>query len=168
MATSLMKVIDSLNCAAIDYVVVGGLAVGAHGHPRATIDVDVIVRFDRPNVHRLVTCLRALGFRPRTPVDPELLSDAGERASWKQRNMVALAFYDDQPPWTVVDVFIDHPIDYDQLLAQSVVIQAQGVPMRVCGLTHLIELKEQAGRPKDIEDLRWLRELLQKGNTHDP
>jgi predicted nucleotidyltransferase len=167
MATPLMGVIQSLNTAAVDYVVVGGLAVAAHGHPRATIDVDIIVRFDRQNVHRLVTCLTGLGFVPRTPVDPELLSDPTERASWKQRNMVALAFYDDQPPWTVVDVFIDHPIDYDQLLAQSVVIETQGVPMRVCGLLHLITLKEEANRPKDIEDLRWLHELLHRGNARD-
>ncbi len=160
-----MHVIEVLNTAAVDYVVVGGLAVTAHGHPRATIDVDIIVRFDHQNVHRLVTCLRGLGFKPRTPVNPELLSDASERASWKQRNMVALAFYDDQPPWTVVDVFIDHPIDYDQLHAQSLVVQAQGIPMRVCGLEHLIVLKVEAGRPKDIEDLRWLRALLSQGST---
>jgi hypothetical protein len=167
MATPLMGVIESLNAATVDYVVVGGLAVAAHGHPRATIDVDIIVRFDRQNVHRLVSCLRGLGFRPRTPVDPELLSNPAERASWRQRNMVALAFYDDQPPWTVVDVFIDHPIDYDQLLAQSFLIQTDGVPMRVCGLAHLIKLKQEASRPKDIEDLRWLTELLKQRTTHD-
>jgi Nucleotidyl transferase of unknown function (DUF2204) len=168
MATPLLRIIESLTSAQIDYVVVGGLAVAAHGHARATIDVDIIIRFDRDNVHRLVTCLRGLGFKPRTPVDPERLSDPVERASWKKRNMVALAFYDDKPPWTVVDVFIDHPIDYDELFASSVVVDAQGVPMRVCGLPHLIKLKNDAGRPKDIEDLRFLEAKPREGDRHGP
>ena len=35
------------------YVLIGGLAVGAHGYPRATKDVDIVPASDRPNLERL-------------------------------------------------------------------------------------------------------------------
>lgn len=159
MVEPLTQILFTLWQASVDFVVVGGVAVNAHGHTRATLDVDIIIPFDRANVHKLVSSLRGAGFSPRTPVDPEKLAIESERKSWKEKNMVALAFWDAAPPYTVVDVFIDHPIAYDQLVAQSMPVQTEKFLYRVCGVGHLINLKEAAARPKDIEDLKFLYDI---------
>ncbi|HEX8340922.1 MAG TPA: hypothetical protein VF624_08445 [Tepidisphaeraceae bacterium] len=104
-----------------------------------------------------MSCLRGLGYSPKTPVDPEKLADADERRSWKQRNMVALAFANNARPYIIIDVFIDHPIDYNELVADSKeFVGTDGRRVRVCSLDHLIRLKEQAGRDKDLQDLKFL------------
>lgn len=163
MNQPILEAISTLNVAGVDYVIVGGVAVNLHGFTRATLDLDIIARFDRPNVHRLVTALRGLGYSPRTPVDPEKLADASERSLWQQKNMVALAFWQLEPPYTSVDIFIEHPISYDELVAQSVQTRTpEGVDVRICGLRHLIHLKEKASRAKDLEDLRFLYDILKK------
>ncbi|HEX8322376.1 MAG TPA: hypothetical protein VF595_00560 [Tepidisphaeraceae bacterium] len=160
MAKPLATIMRALAESGTDFVVVGGVAVNAHGFNRATLDLDIIVRFDRSNVHRLVTCLRGEGYTPRTPVDPEQLSVAGARAEWRNKNMVALAFFDSQPPYTAVDVFIDHPIDYDEMLTEAVQVEYDGALIRICSVRHLIDLKERARRPKDLEDLKFLYRIF--------
>ena len=51
-----------LNANRVEYLVVGGYAVGLHGYPRATVDLDVWVRATPDNAERLVQALRAFGF----------------------------------------------------------------------------------------------------------
>lgn len=60
----------------------------------------------------------------------------------------------------MVDVFIDHPIDYDRLVADSMPFIHEAVNVRVCSIEHLITMKEAAARPKDMLDLRFLYDIL--------
>jgi hypothetical protein len=53
------RVVAALNAADVAYVIVGGLAVGAHGVVRATRDVDIVAAPDQRNIDRLAECLRA-------------------------------------------------------------------------------------------------------------
>jgi hypothetical protein len=46
----------------VRFLIVGGYAVAAHGHPRATKDLDVWVWIDKHNSERLVRALDDLGF----------------------------------------------------------------------------------------------------------
>jgi hypothetical protein len=55
-----LRVIAELNNAAVDYVVVGGVALNVHGLVRATEDLDIFVRPDPVNIERLRTALRAV------------------------------------------------------------------------------------------------------------
>ena len=41
---SLEAIVGALNTAGVRYLVAGGLAVGAHGYPRFTMDVDLVVQ----------------------------------------------------------------------------------------------------------------------------
>lgn len=54
--------LKSLNANHVEYLLVGGYAVGLHGYPRATIDLDVWVRAERVNAGRVVSALQAFGF----------------------------------------------------------------------------------------------------------
>ena len=55
------RLVAALNAAQIGYVIVGGLAVGAHGVVRATRDLDLVAAPDQRNMDRLANCLQALG-----------------------------------------------------------------------------------------------------------
>jgi hypothetical protein len=55
------RLVAALNAAQIEYVIVGGLAVGAHGVVRATRDLDLVAAPDQRNMGRLADCLQALG-----------------------------------------------------------------------------------------------------------
>lgn len=160
MAAPFATILSALVSADVDFVMVGGFAVNAHGHRRATFDLDIIVSFETANVAKLVNCLKALGFSPRMPVDPLGLSSTQTRAEWQQRNMVVLSFLQGQSPYTVIDVFIEHSIDYARLVADSVRVQYDTVAVRICSVAHLIEMKERAGRGKDLLDLRFLYDIL--------
>jgi len=64
-----------LNANRVEYLLVGGYAVGLHGYPRATIDMDLWVRATSGNADRVMLALRAFGFdlptlEPRLFIDP--------------------------------------------------------------------------------------------------
>lgn len=51
------KVFETLNRHGVDYVVIGGFAVIAHGHVRATKDVNLIASDARENLERFAAAL---------------------------------------------------------------------------------------------------------------
>ena len=51
-----------LNANRVDYLLVGGYAVGLHGYPRATVDLDVWVRATPANAERVLASLHEFGF----------------------------------------------------------------------------------------------------------
>jgi hypothetical protein len=73
------RVVAALNEAGVRYVIVGGLAVGAHGVVRATRDIDVVPDQDAQNMSRLASALsqqlahlrqmKRASERPRDAVD---------------------------------------------------------------------------------------------------
>jgi hypothetical protein len=65
-----------LNANHVEYLLVGGYAVGLHGYPRATVDMDIWVRPTPPNAARVMTVLRAFGFDLPT-LQPRLFTDPG-------------------------------------------------------------------------------------------
>lgn len=58
----LVSIVKALVQAEIPYALCGGLAVAAHGHPRATKDIDLVVHAD--DVERIKALVRPLGFAP--------------------------------------------------------------------------------------------------------
>jgi hypothetical protein len=62
-------ILRALNDANVRYLIVGGLAVVAHGYVRFTQDIDLVVQLERENVLRAMNALTAIGYRPLIPVD---------------------------------------------------------------------------------------------------
>ena len=83
------ELIAALADGGVEYVLIGGLAVGAHGFPRATKDLDIVPAPDQPNLRRLAGVLRAIDARhfetgdfdpaefPFDPLDPGDLREGG-------------------------------------------------------------------------------------------
>ena len=55
-----------------------------------------------------------------------------------------------------VDLFVHHPIPYQDMLQRSVVMDLDGIKVRVCSIDDLITMKQQAGRHKDLADIEQL------------
>jgi hypothetical protein len=62
--------LNLLNAKAVKYLLIGGYAVGYHGYPRATNDIDIWIAINPDNAERMETVLREFGFNI-----PELSAD---------------------------------------------------------------------------------------------
>jgi len=61
----------SLNAHDVWYLLVGGYAVGYHGYPRATVDIDVWIDCDATNADRMVSAIISFGFSVKS-IEPSL------------------------------------------------------------------------------------------------
>lgn len=158
---SVESIARALNDAGVQFLVVGGIAVVAHGYGRLTLDVDLVVRLDPESVRGAFRALGGLGYRPLVPVTAEGFADPAQRARWiAEKGMTILNFSSDQHPETRVDVFVSEPFDFADEYRQAVVEEiAPGVPLRIVRLAALLRLKQAAARPQDLADIAELRLL---------
>lgn len=162
-ATSLQALSEAFEKEGVRFIVVGGLAVVAHGYLRATRDADIVIELLPDNIQRAFAALESLGYRPNIPVSAADLAKPENRSSWaRDRNMTVLQFWSDQHRATPVDVFIEEPFDFesewDNALRQA--IAPGGGEIRFASLDSLIRMKESAGRAQDladVEQLKWIR-----------
>lgn len=159
MSFNVRQIFAALNEAQVDYVVVGGLAVILHGYLRATADLDLAIGLASDNARRGMQALGAIGLRPRFPMAAEDFADPEKRAEWTQRNMLVFPLWDPDNPLRSVDVFVDEPIAFDRLLRDAVRKDLDGTIVPVASIDHLIEMKERAGRLRDLEDIDKLRQI---------
>lgn len=146
-----------LNEAAVDYVVIGGVAVGFHGYVRATNDLDIVPAPDRQNLERLVGVLRELeaeldgagdfdAAELPDPLDPETLALGG---NWVLQTRLGrfdvMQWLGDAELWS-------------KLSPSAIEIEIDGLRVKVASYDELVALKEQAARPRDLEDLERLRQ----------
>ena len=152
----------TLNDAGIRYVVVGGLAVVLHGYARLTADVDLVVDLDEEHAKKAIETLVGMGLQPRVPVNPIEFADRSIRERWiRDRGMQVFSMFDPSNPMRVVDLFVDHPLPFEDLWARSAKFELQDTSVRVASIPDLIHLKRLAGRPVDQTDIEQLEAILQ-------
>lgn len=154
---------QALNATGVRYVVVGGLATVLHGHTRLTADVDIIVDLEAASARRFVEALVKLGFEPRAPVKALDFAVADVRESWKRdKGMQVFSMVDRANPLRVVDLFADHPIDFDGLWSRAETVALTATTVRVASIPDLIALKRLAARPQDLADIEKLEAIERK------
>ena len=133
-----------LNENEIDYLIVGGYAVAFHGAPRATGDIDILIRPEPEHVERLLAAVKQFGF-PTNNVTPDYLLTFSKilqlgRVPVQIHVMTSItgvewnAAWDSRQPGLYGDV-----------------------PVHYLGLSALIANKAAAARPKDLADIAALR-----------
>jgi predicted nucleotidyltransferase len=136
----------------VDFVVVGGIAVQAHGYVRGTHDVDIIARPTTLNASRLSEALVALEAELRVPgrlrlTDPHQLARAP-----------LIPLMTRAGPLDVLN--IEHvdggPPSYDTLREAALKVDLGGREVAVAGLSDLIRMKRAAGRDQDLMDIEAL------------
>ena len=158
---SLETIFSKLNQHDVRYLVVGGLACSAHGHLRATMDLDLVVALDEANAKRMIEALSSLGYTPTAPVRAEEFVKKTTRMDWKQnKHMVVFQMASGNLADTPVDIFVDEPFNFEKEYARAPRMEiAPGLHVPVVHIEQLIHMKEAAGRPKDIADVETLRKI---------
>jgi hypothetical protein len=158
---SLEAIVRALDSAGVPFIVVGDLAVVAHGYGRQTQDLDMVVRLDPESVRNAFAALATLGYRPRVPVTAGGFADPAQRARWiEEKGMTVLNFHSDVHRDTPVDLFVSEPFDFAEEYRFALTEEiAPGAPMRILRLRTLLRLKHSAGRPQDLADIAELRAL---------
>ena len=129
----------------VEYAVVGGYAVIAHGFPRTTGDLDILVRPTPANAPRIVRALHRFGFvqgefeEADFLLMPNFLSFANDGA-WIDLMTSILG------------------VSFEEATADALDIVFGDVPVRHISLSALRATKRATGRPQDLRDLENLPE----------
>jgi hypothetical protein len=153
----------ALQRAGVRYLVVGGVAVVLHGHPRFTADLDLVVALDPDNARAAIDALSGLGYRPRAPVAGALFADPAARRSWvEEKGLTVFTLWSPEHPATEIDLFVQEPFPFDAAFARAMKAELGDVTVPVASIEDLVALKRAAGRPKDLEDIRVLEALARE------
>jgi hypothetical protein len=162
-----VEVIEAMNQAGVDYVVVGGVATVLHGHPRTTGDIHLVISLEPANTSLALEKLASLGYSPAVPVEAADFNDEDKRRDWiETKGMLVLPFRSANRSLAEVDLFARHPIPYEELSAGATVVDVGSTRVRVCSLDHLIQMKTGTGRSRDEEDVKRLTAIKAKRDRH--
>ncbi len=139
--------LKSLNARNVRYVVIGATAFPVHGYARSTLDVDLFIEPTPPNAASTREALAAFGYDMSDVSIDELLS---KKILIRQYTLE-----------TDIHPFVKG-VTFDQVWEGRVEDRVGETPAAFAGLDDLIRMKEAAGRPKDIDDLRVLRKLREQ------
>jgi hypothetical protein len=150
----LRSLLETLNAAGVSFVVIGGVAVGAHGYVRGTEDLDLVPDPDPENLSRLTKALTDL--ESTLPTVAERPFEATKDAGVIRRggNVTAMTRFGGLD---IVQRARGVP-SYSQLIDDAVESELLGIPVQVCSLNRLREMKAAQDRPQDRADLANLPE----------
>ena len=146
----LKQLLSVFNAHGVEYLIVGGYAVGAYAEPRATKDLDLLIRSDIKNSEAVFRALAAYG-APIAGLAPNDFRD--------DPNSV---FQIDQPPARVDILQSIDGVTFDEAWAQRMEGQIDGVPAHVISPQHLIQNKLCSGRMRDLADVEAIREAREE------
>lgn len=150
-------IFEALDRQGVEFLVIGGVAVGFHGFVRATKDVDIVPSPEPENLERLAGMLVTLDAQIEgveefkedelpNPLDPEALALGG---NWVLRTRLGrfdiMQWIGDDPLW-------------EKLSPTAIEAEINGLAVKFASYESLVALKKHAGRPQDLIDLQRLRE----------
>ncbi len=131
--------------AGADFVLIGGHAVAFHGHPRATVDMDVLVRGNERNARRVFTALASFG----APLDA---LDVSPEDFATYDGVLQLGV----PPNRIDILMRADGITFDEAVAGGAVLVVEGRKVPIIGRRALLTNKRASGRLKDLADVEAL------------
>jgi hypothetical protein len=144
----------------VEFVIVGGVAISAHGSSYLTYDLDVCYARTRENLKRLAAALAPYNPRPRDlPTDLPFV--------WDEQTLQHGTNFTLTTELGNIDLLgeVKGLGAYTEACAVSIVMNLFGLPCRVLSLAALIITKRAAGRPKDLlalPELEALREIAEE------
>jgi hypothetical protein len=154
-----LSIIKLLTGHEVDFIVVGGVAANLFGSARLTYDLDIVYSRKENNLLKLVTAFQNTnpylrGAPPGLPFKLDFRT---------LRNGLNFTLTTDLGP---IDLLSEIPgaRSFEELINDSVEINEADLRFRCVTLPRLIELKNAAGRPKDLESLAELRAIVEELN----
>lgn len=132
-----------LNRYEVEYLLIGGYAVGYHGYPRATGDMDVWVATTPANAAKLLTVLSDFGFGA-TGATVELFQ--------QPQKVIRMG----NPPLRIEVLTSISGVDFATCYAARIIDTVDGIAVNLISREHLKANKLASGRTKDHNDLEHL------------
>lgn len=147
----LKTVIQSLNENKVDYFLIGGYALFAHGYYRATTDIEILVPPTNEQALRVIKALLVL---------PESASEQIDPAWFDEGETIRVA---DE---IVVDLLFSACGETNETLARyAEIVDLDGIPVRTLSLEGLL-LTKQTVRDKDVMDRMVLQRAIDATNKN--
>ena len=132
-----------LNSHQVEYLLINGYAVGYHGYPRATADMDLWVAIRQDNAEKLVAVLRKFGFNV-----PQLSANL----FLKENQIVRMGV----PPMRIELLTTISGVSFEHCYSERITDVIDDVEVQIINLKHLKQNKQASGRHKDLDDLQHL------------
>jgi predicted nucleotidyltransferase len=129
-----------LNDHQVEYILIGGYAVGYHGYPRATGDMDIWIAMSPDNATNIVTALNEFGFG-----NTNLTSDL----FLEEQKIIRIG----NPPLRIELLTSVSGVDFASCYARRITETIDGIPVPIIALEDLKANKQASARRKDLNDL---------------
>ena len=138
------NLLKSLKEHKVEFVVIGATAFPVHGYARATLDIDIFIRPTEVNAQRTWNALKTFGYD---------LTDVEKKDLLKRKILIRQYAVE-----TDIHPFVKG-ISFEEVWKNKVRAKFGNTFVYFASLDDLIKMKRAAGRPKDLEDLKYLKKL---------
>ena len=136
--------VELLNKHNVEYLIVGGYAVGIYGYPRYTGDLDIWINATMGNARKVVKVLDDFGFSSFGITEADFT---------KPGNVIQMGY----PPFRIDVLTTIDGVEFENCYQNKMIVQHDEITLNVIGMSDLKTNKQASGRLKDIEDLENLK-----------
>ncbi len=123
-----------------EYLIVGGYAVGVHGHPRYTGDLDIWLNPTQENAERVLACVNEFGFASYGLTQNDFI---------KEGNIVQLGY----PPLRIDLLTQIDGVTFRECFENKIQVEIEGLFVNFIGYEDLLKNKKESGRLRDLDDI---------------
>ena len=127
----------------VRYLLIGGYAVGYHGYPRSTNDMDIWISMDIDTAEKIVMVLKEFGFDT---------SQFSKELFLKENNIARMGI----PPMRIEIFTTISGVDFNDCFEKKIVDEIDGIKVNIINLQQLKINKKASGRHKDLDDFENL------------
>jgi predicted nucleotidyltransferase len=140
-----------LNYHQVEYMIVGGYALGFHGAPRYTGDIDIWINISDQNADKMLRVIiefgfAALGFERTDFLKPGYITQIG------------------QPPLRIDILNSIDGVSFEEAVKNKQIIDIDGLAVAYVGLRDFIKNKEATDRLKDRSDIEEIKKISGRGD----
>jgi len=139
----------------VDFIIVGAYALGAHGYPRATGDIDIWVKPNNTNSRKLYKALARFG----APLEQIEIDDF---------SMEGIIFQIGVIPRRIDIITKIDGVTYQEADEDKITVEVEGLMLPVISLEKLIKNKMATGREKDELDIKTLKKRKIHNKSFEP
>ena len=136
--------VELLNKHNAEYLIVGGYAVGLHGHPRYTGDLDIWLNPTEENAMKILKCVNEFGFSSFNLKVEDFT---------KEGNIIQLGY----PPLRIDLLTEIDGVSFSDCFENRKVVDIDDLKVNFIGYQDLLKNKKETGRPKDLDDIDNLK-----------
>ena len=127
-----------------EYLIVGGYAVGIHGHPRYTGDLDIWLNATPQNAAQILKSVNEFGFASFKLTKEDFT---------KPGNVIQLGY----PPLRIDLLTEIDGVTIEECFKNRKEVIIEGLTVNFIGYNDLLKNKKESGRPRDIDDIDNLK-----------